>query len=237
MTGEQLVDSLFLAAGKDFGAEELTMDRDGRQEQKNFVRLGFARRSWQLLAVSNERDRPSLNLPVAQSLIDLLSSYGWRQQRQDPLTVREEALTPLLPMALAHGAAAARAFDLSDDSDFTRLAVEPLPLDQFLDRLCLRILSRPPTSAERDALSDLLAPGYEERVVAGPEAIAPRRLPRSGVTWANHFDPKSDDELTARERSVLAGDPPSRRLAADWRARAEDAVWALSNLPEFVYLP
>src|SRR5690606_9381897 len=76
MTGEQLTDSLLAAAGKEFQSEELTMDRDGRGEPAAFGHLGVPRRAWQFIAVSNERDRPSLNLPVAQSIIDLMSAYG-----------------------------------------------------------------------------------------------------------------------------------------------------------------
>jgi hypothetical protein len=39
------------------------------------------------------------------------------------------------------------------------------------------------------------------------------------------------------EREVQAGDPPTPRLAADWRERMEDVVWALFNSPEFVFIP
>ncbi len=237
MTGEQLADSLMVASGKDYGSEELTMDRDGKQESSRFLHLRFPRRAWQFVAVSNERDRPSLNLPVAQSMVDLLSAFGWRQQRQDPLTVRPEALTPLQPMALAHGTAANRALDFSDDSALTELALRSQSLDQFVEGLFLRLLTRPPTTEEREALLSLLAPGYSDRIVAGPEAVPPRRLFRSGVTWANHFDPRSDEEAIARQRQILRGDPPSARLDPDWRARAEDAAWVLTNLPEFVFVP
>jgi hypothetical protein len=237
MTGEQITDSLYLAAGKDYASEELTMDRDGTQTLSNFIHLRYPRRAWQFVAVANERDRPSLNLPVAQSVIDMLAAYGWRQQRQDPLTLREDALTPLQPMAMAHGTAAAKAMDFSDGSAFTQLALENQPVDQLVERLFLQLLTRPPTSAEREAVKALLAPGYDGRVVAGPEAVPARRVVRSGVTWSNHFAPESDEEAIARQREVLNGDAPSARLDPDWRARAEDAVWALANLPEFVFAP
>ncbi|MCA9055064.1 MAG: DUF1553 domain-containing protein, partial [Planctomycetaceae bacterium] len=237
LTGEQIADSVYLAAGKDFGSEELTMDRDGRQALQNFLQMRYPRRAWQFVAVANERDRISLNLPVAQSVVDLMSSFGWRMQRQDPLTVREEALTPLQPLALAHGTASNRAVDLSDRSALTQLALTEQPVDQLVEQLFLKLLTRPPTSDEREAFVALLAPGYDERIVAGPEAVPPRRLHRSGVTWTNHFDPKSDNELAARQREVLQGDPPSARLDSDWRERAEDAVWTLTNVPEFLFVP
>lgn len=237
MTGEQLADSLLLATGKDFESEELTMDRDGKQASTNFLHLRFPRRAWQFVTVANERDRPSLNLPVAQTVIDLMAAYGWRQQRQDAVTERPDALTPLQPMALAHGAASNRIVDFSDHSALTQLALRDRPLDQFVEELYLRLLTRPPTSDERETLMALLTPGYDGRIVAPPEAVPPRRMVRSGVTWANHFDPKSDDEAIARQRQVLEGDPPSVRLASDWRTRAEDAAWTLVNLPEFIMVP
>ena len=33
------------------------------------------------------------------------------------------------------------------------------------------------------------------------------------------------------------GDPPTRALDPAWRERAEDFVWALFNMPEFVFVP
>ncbi|MFV0445466.1 MAG: DUF1553 domain-containing protein [Planctomycetaceae bacterium] len=237
LTGEQLADSLYHLAGKDYGSEELTMDRDGKQSMRNFLHLRYPHRAWQFVAVANERDRPSLNLPAAQTVIDLMAAYGWRQQRQDPLTDREDTLTPLQPMALAHGSAAAKSLDLSDDSALTAFALQDQPVEQLVEQLFLQILSRPSTSTEREALVGLLSPGYAQRIVAGPEAVPPTRIFRSGVTWANHFAPKSDEEAIARQRQILEGDPPSVRLNSDWRERAEDAVWALVNLPEFIFVP
>jgi hypothetical protein len=39
--------------------------------------------------MSNERDRPSLSLPGAQTAATLLESFGWRASRQDPASYRE----------------------------------------------------------------------------------------------------------------------------------------------------
>jgi hypothetical protein len=237
MTGEQLADSLYRAVGKPFDAEELTMDADGRRPDTTFLDLGTPRRAWEFAAVSNERDRPSMSLPIAQSVVDLLMAYGWRQQRQDPLTVRDDALTPLQPMVLANGTAANRVVDLTDDAELTALVLEDRTLEELVEALYERILTRPPTSDERQVLIDLLAEGYEERIVAGPEAVPPRRIHRSPRTWSNHLHPDATDEALARIAEVDRGEAPSVRLNADWRQRAEDAVWALVNVPEFVFVP
>ncbi|MEW4528836.1 DUF1553 domain-containing protein [Maioricimonas sp. JC845] len=237
LTGEQLTDSLYLASGKGFGSEELTMDADGRLPHRTFLDMGIPHRAWEFVAVSNERDRPSMSLHVAQSIVDLMAAYGWRQQRQEPLTIREESITPLQPMVLANGTASHRALDLTDGSELTNLTLEDQPLEQLIEKLYLRFLSRTPTSDERELFVELLRPGYDERIVAGPEAVPPRKIHRSPRAWSNHLHVDATTAALKRQADVLAGDPPTRRLDADWRTRFEDAAWALVNSPEFVFVP
>ena len=237
MTGEQIADSLYRAAGKPFGAEELTMDADGRRPDSTFLDLGTPVRAWEFAAVSNERDRPSMSLPVAQSMIDLLMAYGWRQQRQDPLTIRDEALTPLQPMLLANGNAVQRAIDFTNDSGLTEVALEVRPVEEFVEQLFLRVLSRPATTDERELFTALVADGYGSRVTAGPEAVPPARIHRSPRTWSNHLHADATDDAMRRAAEVESGEAPSARLDPEWRQRAEDAVWSLVNLPEFVFVP
>ncbi|MFG0333682.1 MAG: DUF1553 domain-containing protein [Maioricimonas sp. JB049] len=237
LTGEQLADSLYLASGKGFGSEELTMDADGRLPHRTFLDMGVPQRAWEFVAVSNERDRPSMSLHVAQSIVDLMAAYGWRQQRQEPLTIREESITPLRPMVLANGTAAHRALDLTDDSELTALTLEDQPLEELIEALYLRFLSRTPTSDERELFVKLLRPGYDERIVAGPEAVPPRTIHRSPRAWSNHLHVDATTAALKRQAQVLAGDPPTKRLDPDWRTRFEDAAWALVNSPEFVFIP
>ncbi|QGJ71001.1 Cytochrome c domain-containing protein [Planctomycetales bacterium 10988] len=236
MQAEQLLDSLFTAVGKTFDTEELNLDQDGRQKTELFLDLGTPRRAWGLVATSNDRDRPSLSLPKAQSLVDLLQAYGWRQSRPDPITVRETNPTPLQPMALAYGAAPNRVLDLSDQAEITDLCLEEQPLEQLVDRIFQRFLTRPATEEERSLFCDLLEEGYEDRIHSSAKAH-PVKLFRSGTTWATHFDEKATQEVADYEDRVLQGDPPTARLNADWRARVEDMLWVLSNTPEFLFLP
>ncbi len=238
MTAEQLVDSMFAAVGKQFHAEVLTLDPGGRRPIDTFINLGAPQRAWQLTSLSNERDRPALALPVAQSLVDLLEAYGWRQSRQNPITVRKSAPTPLQPLALANGLVGRRIVTLSDDSAITELCLQDVSLVQLIDTVYLQFLSRRPTAEESSIFSDLLAKGFVRRRIKGArQAGFTRNWQRHAVSWSNHLHPKSSEIMLQLERAADLGDPPTKRLERDWRERMEDALWALVNSPEYVFVP
>jgi hypothetical protein len=238
MTAEQLVDSMFTAVGKEFHAEVLTLDPDGRRPIDTFINLGAPQRAWHLTSLSNERDRPALALPVAQSLVDLLEAYGWRQSRQDPITVRKSAMTSLQPLTLANGLVGRRIVTLSDDSAITELCLQELSLSQLIDAVYLQLLSRRPTPQEETVFSELLSKDFEDRRVQGAKPAGfTRGWQRHAVSWSNHLHPKASEVMLQLERDVDRGDPPTARLESDWRERMEDVVWALINSPEFVFVP
>jgi hypothetical protein len=238
MTAEQLVDSLFAAVGKEFGTEELNLDPDGRRPPAEFLNLGTPRRAWEFASTSNERDRPALSLPVVQSLVDLLETFGWRPSRQDPITVRDEATTPLQPALLANGTMGSRVVRLSDDGAITVLCLENQPADVLIHAVYLRILSRSPSALESSRLVGYLGDTYASRIVPGATAL-PRASAASTrrVSWSNHLSPEASTIQIERERAARAGDPPTARLTGEFRERMEDIVWALVNSPEFLFVP
>lgn len=238
LTAEQLVDSLFQVAGKEFDCEELNLDLDARRTIKDFLNLGVPQRAWEFVGLSNERDRPSLGKPSAQPFLDVLVNFGWRDSRAEPKSVREEAPNVLQPAIVANGTLGARITRLSDDSAFTALALRDQSLDALITQLFQRVLSREPSAKERAAFVTTLSAGYADRVRAVPSGDLPKK-PRitKFAMWSNHLHPDSTPVVYERERIVRAGDPPTPRLETNWRERMEDAVWALMLTPEFIYVP
>ncbi|MEY2408172.1 MAG: hypothetical protein QOF48_842 [Verrucomicrobiota bacterium] len=238
LSAEQLVDSLFATVNKPFHSEEMNMDVDGRRPVKDFNNLGSPGRAWEFASLSNERDRPALSMPHAQSIVDALCTFGWRESRQSPQTIRDHDANVLQPAALANGIMAnGRIARLSDDSGITALCLEDRPLPELVRRLFLGILSRPPSGAESRTFAALLGEGYADRRLKPSGSSAHQSRPARAVSWSNHLNPEATQIKQEQERAAREGDPPTDRLRASWRERAEDAVWALINSPEFVFVP
>ncbi len=240
MSAEQLVDSLHAVAGKGLDSEELNLNPLGDRALRQFLNMGSPRRAWEMTALSNERDRPSLALPRAQAVVDLLSAYGWRQSRQSPLSARDDDPSPMQTLALANGSTGVRITRLSDDSFFTRLALEDRPLDDMVDIVFQRALTRRAMPSERQMMLDHLGPSFPDRIVnrnSEDDRADTRDKTDRRVSWANHFDPESTLIRMEEERRVRMGDPPTERLTADFRERFEDMVWAVVNSPEFSIIP
>ena len=84
---------------------------------------------------------------------------------------------------------------------------------------------------------ELLSDGFDARIEKVNADQPQQRTKRNAVSWSNHLSPEATKIKLELERLARAGDPPTKRLNADWRERAEDAVWALLNSPEFVFVP
>lgn len=237
MTAEQVLDSLLATAGKEAHTEEITVDSDGGRLETGSLHLGLPTRAWRFATMGNERDRPSLSLPGAQTAVTLLESFGWRATRQDPLTYREKEPTVLQPAILANGVFAKRAAQLSEDSAFVTMALAAETPADFVEVAFRQILSRPPTESERDVFVSLLADDFSSRKTGAKAGPVPGWPARDGVNWSNHLQTRSNEIRIARQREFEKGDPPTTQLSANWRERAEDLVWTLVNSPEYVWLP
>ncbi|MEX1224594.1 MAG: DUF1553 domain-containing protein, partial [Pirellulales bacterium] len=238
LQAEQVVDSMFAVAGKPLDCEEQSVDLDTARSYKSSLSLGHPRRAWMFTSTSNERDRPSLALPASLTIVSVLENFGWRGARQSPLTQRETDPSVLQPAILANGAAGMRITQLSEGGALTRLALEADSVEQLVEQVYLRMLTRPPTVQERQAYVELLREGFTTRVCDVPieESLTPLRS-TNVVTWSNHLTPGANDLKKELEKIVEQGDRPTPRLEADWRDRMSDMIWALLNSPEFVMVP
>lgn len=239
MTAEQVVDTLFSVVGKALESEELTMDNDGTQAEKAMISLGFPRRAWEFTSLSNERDRPSLAIPKAQAVVDVLENFGWRPSRQEPKSFRETDPNVRQPAIIANGLLGNWVTRLSEDNDIAALAARPdLALDALIEEVYLRVLTRKPTDDERIVYAELLSEGFGDRII--PEDQRPpatRPAPLKHVSWSNHLSAEANRIKIEMEKRAREGDPPTVALNADWRERMEDMLWALMNTPEFLYVP
>ncbi len=236
---EQIVDSLFAATGKPFRTEEVCLDIDNTRDLKNAIHLGKPHRSWMLTSTSNERDRPSLNLPRIQAVTDVLGAFGWRGARQDPTSKRDADPNVLQPAILSNGTVGIWLTRLSDDHGVTSLALKKQPVDQFIDQLFLKLLTRHPSAEERELYTKHLAEGYDTRLNHKSQIIDHKstrsRVPY--VSWSNHLDSEATTIRMAQETAARTGDKPTDRLNADWRQRLEDILWAMLNAPEWAFSP
>jgi len=237
LQAEQIVDSLFLAAGKRLRTEEISLDVDSGRDQKNSISLGHPRRAWQFASTSNERDRPSLALPRVQAVVDVLEAFGWRPSRQDALSARELSPKVLQPAIVANGTVAVWLTRLSDDHKVVELALEDQSVEKLVDRLYLRVLCRSPRPEERTAMVRYLETGYDSRKTQPIKKEPSKREPPRYVSWSNHLQPESTRIKNELEVAARRGDPPTERLAPEFRSRLEDVLWALLNAPEFVFTP
>lgn len=238
LTAEQIVDSLHHATGRPIDVEELTFVHDGRRELGQRQTLGKPTRAWMFGDLKNERDRPSLSLPKARAVVDVLEAFGWTGARQMPITERETDPNVLQPGVLANSTLSMSLTRVSHQSTLAKLAIEAESPESLVDTLFLRILSRFPKPDERKAFASTLSEGFDARLVPADEMTRIEQLPSlPQVTWFNHARPKANEIQLEIERRVLAGPPPDPRLSPAWRRAMEDALWSLINHREFVWMP
>ncbi len=238
MSAEQVVDSLCSAAGQELDVEELTFDPDARRPASNRLTLGVPRRAWMLASLANERDRPSLGLPRARAIADIMEAFGWSGSRQNPGTDRETAANVLQPGVLANSTASVLLTRATQGSGLAEIAVHATSAEELVNSIFLRYLSRLPSDSERAPLAIALAAGFDHRLFPADEVLTPVPYePLPAVTWSNHLSPESTTIALQLEERARSGSPADPRLRPEWREVYEDVVWSVVNISEFVWVP
>lgn len=238
LAAEQVVDGLFAAAGQTMQVEELTLDPDARRGADTFVSLGSPTRSWMLSSLSNERDRPSLALPQAQAVADVLEAFGWTASRQSPINTRETDPNVLQPGVLANSVVSVWATRAAQGSALAELALAAPNPTALVESVFLRFYSRYPTAQESLPLVRALTPGFATRLLSASEIKNPPVPPAlPTVSWGNHLRPEANSIKIELEQRHRAGPPGDPRLRSEWREIFEDLVWSVVNTREFVWLP
>lgn len=238
LTAEEIVDSLHTSTGKSIDSEELTFVHDGRHPLGRRQDLGVPRRAWMFANLNNERDRPSLALPHAQTAVDVLQAFGWTGSRQKPVFDRATDPNVLQPGVLANGLLVQNLSRASDGSELAELAVSAESAESLLENLFYRFLSRPPEPAENAAFLPALKAEFENRIVPADQqepVVDAEPLPLS--TWLNHVSPEANTIQLEVEKRVQHGPNADPRLRTEWREIYEDIVWSLINDREFVWIP
>lgn len=218
--------------------EEITFDPTGRRDEGKRITLGRPTRAWMLCSLTNERDRPSLSLPRAQAVCDVLEAFGWNGNRQSPRTDRESAPNVLQPGVLANSTLSVALSRAAHRSPLAELAVGAPSPEALVESVFLRFLSRLPNAAERARFADSLRAGFADRLVPAAQVRAPAPLPPlPRVTWYNHQNSEANRIAQELERRARLGPPPDPRLKPGWRETFEDFVWSVMNTREFVWLP
>ncbi|MFT5469569.1 MAG: mono/diheme cytochrome c family protein [Verrucomicrobiales bacterium] len=238
LSAEQVVDSLFAATGNQLDIGELTFVHDGKRPLSNRQTLGFPRRAWMLADLNNERDRPSLSLPEARTITDVLEAFGWKGARQQPIMNRSLDPNVLQPGILANGTLVTTLSRAANRSDLAELAVSASSPEKLVETMFLRVLTRRPTAEEQKQFSAALEKGFAERVIPAAQVRPleePEPLPL--ITWFNHQRHEATKVQNAVERRIRKGPPADPRLRPEWREKFEDIVWSLINHREFVWIP
>jgi mono/diheme cytochrome c family protein len=238
LSAENVVDSLFRASGQPMQVEELTFDPTGRRPEGARISLSRPTRAWMFANLTNDRDRPSLSLPYAQCVVDVLEAFGWSGARQAPRTDRETAPNVLQPGVLANGVLATTLTRASHGSALARLALEAASPEEIVERVFTRFLSRKPAPAEAAPFVQALRDGFERRILPSYQVTSPARPdPLPQLTWFNHLHPESSKIALQIDQRAHDGPHPDPRLEGAWRERFEDFVWSVLNTREFVWLP
>lgn len=220
MRAEELVDSLHRSVGREFKSEKMAYAS---------VDYGYPKRTWQLVTLSNEEDNMILVRPRMQEILTAASVFGWRDQRPDPMTVRNDDPTPLQSLTLANGGLMNRLVRLTDSSGYTQMALEARSVPELARAVMLNTLGRLPSEKESAWFERKLADSFEGR------RVDTARLQQEAAETPRQFQDMMDAYRQIAE--ARKPEPATVRLTETFRKSFEGVLWVLFNSPEFLFVP
>jgi prophage tail gpP-like protein len=127
---------------------------------------------------------------------------------------------------------------MSDDHGITDIALKAQSVDELIDTLFLKLLTRKPSAQEHELYTQHLSAGFNTRhSKPQPPSSKPTRAREKYVSWSNHLDGEATTVRMAQEAAARQGEAPTEKLDAQWRTRMEDVLWAMLNAPEWAFSP
>ncbi len=220
MRAEEIVDSLHRSVGREFKSEKMAYGG---------VDYGYPKRTWQLVTLSNEEDNMILVRPRMQEIITAASVFGWRDQRPDPISVRNDDPTPLQSLTLANGGLMNRLVRLTDTNAYTRLASQAANLLDFANVLFHRTLGRNPSAKELAWLEKKLGSSWQDR-----------RVNTAALRQESSDKPGEFQDMMDAYRQIAEArkpEPATATLTPEFQRSLETVLWVLFNSPEFLFVP
>ncbi len=223
MRAEEIVDSLHRTVRRQFKSERIAYQK---------VDYGYPERTWQIVSLSNEEDISVLAKPLLQEIITLAKAFGWRDQRPNPVGVRNDDPHALQPLAMANGELMYRLVKFTERSYYTALSNRDITLDEFGGQLFLNTLSRLPSEREKNWLHGELETVWNRRLV--PAELREKRGKEYRVEEVTIGDTLAAHQYIMRVRQ---GEPATPTLTEEYRKNVENVLWVILNSPEFIFLP
>ena len=220
MRAEEIVDSLHRTVRREFRSERMAYGK---------VDYGYPKRTWQIVTLSNEEDVDLLAKPLLQEIITLAKTFGWRDQRPHPVSVRDTDANPLQPLAMANGELVARLVKLTDRSHYTKLSNEDIPQKEFVNHLFLNTLSRPGTERELKLVYHHLKPVWDDRRI--PAKLRQEAKKETTVEQVTIADSIAGHEYVLKVRQ---GEPATVTLTEAYREQMEQVLWVILNSSQFL---
>ena len=219
--------------------EELNVDVDGSRLETSSINLGLPRRAWQFTSMGNERDRPSLSLPAAQTAVDAAGSVRLAGLAAGPAHRTARRSRPSCSRrSWPTASSPSGSTQLSEDSVFVRAGLGGRDAGRVRRSASIGRFSRGRRRPRSETLFvELLADGFDSRKTGAAPGPRPGWPTRDGVSWSNHLSSEVERNPPRPAEGSREGRPAHdaahRRLARAGGGHGVDAGESVRSLCGF----